>query len=382
MNNDDELTIYCARCGAEMKQSSRYCMKCGNLNYDHPDNAKYKKLEKHSGSGKYVVGSKMKIESEPNGSVVVGNNMGGKSLCFWVNMFAFLGVMLVTILLALFRYSHNLLLVVYSVYPNIWLCVSIFFVFFYGLELMYMKANKPWYFAFIPIYNLVVLAEMAFDKKIWALLYLVPFGPLIINYKLGEKFGNRGILTLLFGVIDYLVIGYSSSVLYDGYRYVESSDDNAVEKDYGKKSIMRKLIAFVFIASIAMFIASHFTAFMRGADTVKMQVFAKQASMLISKTRKAVDEGEYTCDSSNHNDVMYFIYEDVKEDTGIGNHDMFGYVKVAINGTEKTYSVYLTDSNNEYTLYETLEDEIDVEKVEQVAGGENRPSSGLVCSLD
>ena len=32
----------CPRCGAEMKPDQRYCMKCGALNYDHPDNQKMK----------------------------------------------------------------------------------------------------------------------------------------------------------------------------------------------------------------------------------------------------------------------------------------------------------------------------------------------------
>ena len=30
--------MLCPRCGAEMKPEQRYCMKCGALNYDHPDN--------------------------------------------------------------------------------------------------------------------------------------------------------------------------------------------------------------------------------------------------------------------------------------------------------------------------------------------------------
>ena len=34
--NDNSYTIFCSRCGAEMKSSARYCMKCGNLNPDHP----------------------------------------------------------------------------------------------------------------------------------------------------------------------------------------------------------------------------------------------------------------------------------------------------------------------------------------------------------
>ena len=34
--------MICPRCGAEMDPSKRYCMKCGALNYEHPDNQKMK----------------------------------------------------------------------------------------------------------------------------------------------------------------------------------------------------------------------------------------------------------------------------------------------------------------------------------------------------
>ena len=101
--NDDELITYCSRCGAEMKKSARYCLKCGNLNYDHPDNEKYKKFEKHSGSMFYRVGSKKSIEKVENGSLALGSKMGGKNLCFWVNMFAFLLVMVITIIIAVVK---------------------------------------------------------------------------------------------------------------------------------------------------------------------------------------------------------------------------------------------------------------------------------------
>ena len=34
--------MVCPRCGAEMNPEQRYCMKCGALNYEHPDNQKMK----------------------------------------------------------------------------------------------------------------------------------------------------------------------------------------------------------------------------------------------------------------------------------------------------------------------------------------------------
>lgn len=33
----------CARCGAKMDPKQRYCMKCGAINYEHPDNQSMKK---------------------------------------------------------------------------------------------------------------------------------------------------------------------------------------------------------------------------------------------------------------------------------------------------------------------------------------------------
>ena len=34
--------MVCPRCGAELNSKQRYCMKCGALNYEHPDNQKLK----------------------------------------------------------------------------------------------------------------------------------------------------------------------------------------------------------------------------------------------------------------------------------------------------------------------------------------------------
>ena len=43
MNNDKSYTIYCSRCGAPMKNGARYCMKCGDLNPEQPENISMEK---------------------------------------------------------------------------------------------------------------------------------------------------------------------------------------------------------------------------------------------------------------------------------------------------------------------------------------------------
>lgn len=40
-----EEVIYCRKCGAPMKKSQRCCMKCGALNYDHPENQSMKSYQ-------------------------------------------------------------------------------------------------------------------------------------------------------------------------------------------------------------------------------------------------------------------------------------------------------------------------------------------------
>ncbi len=37
-NSSTTTIINCSRCGAQMRNDARYCMKCGNLNYAHQEN--------------------------------------------------------------------------------------------------------------------------------------------------------------------------------------------------------------------------------------------------------------------------------------------------------------------------------------------------------
>ena len=44
MDNQEEI-IYCKKCGSPMKKTWRCCMKCGAINYAHPENQSMKKYE-------------------------------------------------------------------------------------------------------------------------------------------------------------------------------------------------------------------------------------------------------------------------------------------------------------------------------------------------
>ena len=91
MNNDGEYTIFCPKCGNEMKNTSRYCMKCGYLNIDHPNNKNV---------SKYFEDSENTIVNNYNGKYIMTNNAlknidhnfmkKNSKYCFIFNLITFL----------------------------------------------------------------------------------------------------------------------------------------------------------------------------------------------------------------------------------------------------------------------------------------------------
>ena len=75
--NEEKNIIYCSRCGAEMSDNSRYCMKCGNLNYNHEANKGMRPFIENQADETYQVGSgKLAFQNSNDTSVhtMVGNN--------------------------------------------------------------------------------------------------------------------------------------------------------------------------------------------------------------------------------------------------------------------------------------------------------------------
>ena len=87
MNEDNDTIIYCNRCGAKMKSSSRYCMKCGNLNYDHEANKDLKYMQPKEEQTYQVGSGKMINTSLENGkqNLNIAHNTGNDKSCFFVN---------------------------------------------------------------------------------------------------------------------------------------------------------------------------------------------------------------------------------------------------------------------------------------------------------
>ena len=85
---------------------------------------------------------------------------------------------------------------------------------------VYRKAGYSGFIAFIPFYSIYVLCDMLLDNGMLFLLSFVPivnFGFLIyILYKMGEKFGINGILSVIFFPIVMLYIAFSDRVKFLG----------------------------------------------------------------------------------------------------------------------------------------------------------------------
>jgi len=84
--------IRCSRCGAEMKSDVRYCMKCGNLNYSHPDNVSMRPYIKDVNSNKPLNSSVSSMMPK----VVKNINLSNKMICLIVNILLHLVIFFVT----------------------------------------------------------------------------------------------------------------------------------------------------------------------------------------------------------------------------------------------------------------------------------------------
>lgn len=89
---------------------------------------------------------------------------------------------------------------------------------------VFVKAGKPWWAAFVPIYNLYILVKIAGRPGWWTVLLLIPIVgtvmSIVVGIEIAKKFGH-GLAygLLLFGLlgIGYLVVGFNGDE-YQPYR--------------------------------------------------------------------------------------------------------------------------------------------------------------------
>ena len=361
MNQENDFTIYCSRCGAEMKSSSRYCMKCGNLNYDHPDNQQYRKMQPKEERQIYQVGSGHSLinhSSNESQTISVSLNTGNSKICFLTNSGLYLIFILISLFLS-FQGTYTLEAILSSNFPIIAISISIFFLYFYSIQLLYVKSDQKWWYALIPIYNFMVLSDIVFHKKILGLLFLVPginiLFSLCLFYQLGKKFQYSGILTMLFPIIMVLFIGFGVHP-YEGRNYVSLGEKNSLEKSYQHKKVPFVTAMVVFVVGCIMLVFADFDQFQKNMAFFGKGYYVYVARQLVKTTRKNIENGSISCEASYdaENGTYYFQYNDVQDGAFLLFYDfhdpMLANVMVRNVNGESEYYVELTDYNNGFPL--------------------------------
>lgn len=246
MKKNKDYTIYCPRCGSEMKSSSRYCMKCGYLSTDHPQNKNMLKYIKDN-EEQYSV-SKIK-NNNPNADDLVVNL--GFKVCFLLNIITFFSIMLIVILTSYFN-TGNFDFIFSDDIAFSFIMISISYLYIYANELLFMKLGYSWWESLIPIYNVFLLSKRVFGNASYGLFIFIPIiGEiyiLILYYRLAGKFNKSGLLMILFPMIMIPVIGYGSSFYENNIKINED-----LEYKYKmKRGFLILSLLFLFIGIVIM----------------------------------------------------------------------------------------------------------------------------------
>ncbi len=98
----------------------------------------------------------------------------------------------------------------------IWLAVVVLMI--AGMWKVFVKAGKPGWAAIIPIYNVVVLCEIAGKPAWWVVLFFIPFVnfvvAIILSIAVAKKFGKGtgyGLGLAFLSPIFYPMLGFSDA---------------------------------------------------------------------------------------------------------------------------------------------------------------------------
>lgn len=344
--------IYCPKCGNEMSRDARYCMICGTLNYNHEANQNMKKfLPKNMrntyqiGSGKFMVqGNQQQVFQS------LSTRTGNKLLAFCLNYFLYL-IFLVIVFLVVMKGNYELDSIISSNFPKIAVGLTILFLYLYAFELLFMKANKEWWKALIPIYHLLEFSDIAFHKKWLAVLLFIPvLGPFIMMYQIGRKFNYNGVLTALFFPIGILVIAFGVQP-YEGYFFLGKLGEKELEREYRLKKLFLYTSFLFFFLGLGGMVYHFFIENGESATSYQNYYYLYVAKQFSKKVEREIQKGNFTCRDiySKTKGIYYFSYSDVGSlifDPFSSHTDPIeGYVKVENSSNGSTFSVSIRDEN-------------------------------------
>ena len=373
-NNENDQIIYCPRCGSEMKSSARYCMKCGNLNYNNEANESMKKImgNQINQVSSYQIGAGGVISNVPVNGVktALATNTGSDLACFLINYLLYillLGIVIVPQIMGDFSIRN---LTSFSIAIPVTL-ISLYFLYCYSLELIFMKANKKWWSSFVPIYNFVVYADITFGKPVLAILFFIPGVGLVTFlvslYVLGHRFKYNGLLTMF---VPFLVIPHIalSSCIYDETMYV-GGGEKSNEAYYGRRKVFAVTCFLFFLLSFSSFIYNNQDEINHYKRLAENYYYVYTANRIKEKVRVKIGYNFYSCKSEESFDSSlgdyYFNYPDVGKKVFLpfyySRDAISGYVRV--NLTEDGYEYYVSLSDGTYGFPEINIDDLTVKDV-------------------
>lgn len=344
--------MICPRCGAEMDSKQRYCMKCGALNYDHPDNQKMKTYitpeEFDKANQDYNDPKKHEVDTvEFAGRTYETKTKNKKG--FIDTKSAILLLLLFTIILgglAYFwlNYSLSFLFVV---------CIIYFIVTFFIIvnSAIYMKGGYSGFTPLIPFYSQYAYFDIAVGNGWKFLFLLIPiFGEiyaLYANYRLGRVFGKSGWLTLFFPFVMLPIIAIDDRAVYEG------NGEKYPQFVTSGKRRNAQIPAFVY--SILFFLVFLGFAFTPTAYICREIFYVLDVSSFVNTVNTDVVDGIYNCDGnmitekdgeyyipfSNASDLTMYSFLPIRSSMNGGK--LKGYIRVVKKKNNYQYFVTLTD---------------------------------------
>lgn len=391
----DEI-IYCSRCGEEFSSNSRYCMKCGNINYNHPDNQNMKKFESKNEQHFYEVGQGNVIKTKTSKDMIaVPTHTGNQKLCYLINFFGFLGFMLVYAFIVLMGSDFSYFRLFDSSFPLVSCIGALVFMYVASFEIIFMKTNNPWWTALIPIYNIGIFSKITLGKAKLGFLYLVPGLNILVFFfsmaKLGKKFGYNSKLTAILFFVFIPVIAFRTNS-YNGKIYLDISEKNIVEKDYRRRNNLLILIILFVLLGVVLYAINNYKELQEKSGEFSSEEYVYTAKKILNKVKENISEKNYSCNgdgSFKPGNNYYFYTPEVYYEYGITNvKSLFGKeaeVLIIVNvdqADNKTY--YMSMSNGEIGFKKTLGTEITKDKIieyKNVDKSEVENGNYISCSI-
>ena len=387
-NSENDYTIRCSRCGEDMKSSSRYCMKCGNLNSNHPENQNMIPYIKDN-IETYTVGDDGFLRKKKTGSIVlIGTNTGSKKLCFIINLLVyllFIGISFLSNYLSV----GDITKILDTSFPIMLTCCSFSFFYIYSYEILFMKMNKRWWAVFIPIYNLFVLSSALFNRGWMGILFLIPGINFIMIfyalYVLAKKFKVIPLFTILLPFIAIPYLGLSSKIFNDT-SYVNIGE-NALEKEYKLRKSFMSLTFFFLLVGILLSLYTNMDKVEVLISNFDSYIYKYSANSYLNKVKDSIESGKIECegDAPYADLTEYYVYSsELSYDIYVPlqtfrDKELSAYVRVEKNNGDTNY--YVSISDGEKGIKESLSDNITVDSVEDMDSINKENFHSVVCYL-